>query len=147
MWGIDQVIEELFYAKEAANQQTYTACLDIGDEIAERVLIEYQDVSKVTHRFVNELGGEYSTSKTTRKAKEQGYGICENNDPSEQIFAIFRDDLSHMGEATAYRTAAESPSRFNNEFVRRVDALVTGSRSKCVSAMHQFPPFHSIYFL
>ena len=27
---------------------------------------------------LNELGGEYSMSKTTRKEKEQGYGICAN---------------------------------------------------------------------
>ena len=39
-------------------------------------------------------------SKTTRKDKEQEYGICENNDPLEEKFAIFRDALSHMGEAT-----------------------------------------------
>ena len=30
---------------------------------------------------LNELRGEYSMSKTTRKEKEQGYGICANNDP------------------------------------------------------------------
>ena len=97
MCGIEQVIEELFYAKEEANQQTHAACLDIGDKLAERVLIEYQDVSKVTSKFVNELGGDYSMSKTTRKEKEQVYVICANNNPSEQNFAIFQDALSHIG--------------------------------------------------
>ena len=67
MCGINQVIEELFCAKEAANQQTHPACLGIGDEIAERFLIEYQNFSKVTSKFVNELGGEYSIYRTTRK--------------------------------------------------------------------------------
>ena len=96
---------------------------------------------------LNELGGEYSMSKTTRKEKGQGYGICANNDPSEHKISIFQDDLSHMGEATVYRAAAEAQSRFNNYFGRGVHALVTGRRSKCVSAMHQFPPLHSIYYL
>ena len=45
MCGIKQVIEQLLYAKAAANRQTYAACLDIGDELAKRFLIEYQDVS------------------------------------------------------------------------------------------------------
>ena len=40
---------------------------------------------------LNELGGEYIMSKTTCKEKEQGYGIRENNDLSEQKFAIFRN--------------------------------------------------------
>ena len=114
--------------------------MDIGDELAKQVLIEYQDVSKVTCKFVNELGGEYSMTNTTRKEKKQGYGICKNNDPLEQNFAIFRDDLSHMGEATVYREAAKAQCRFNNDFGRGVDALVTRQRSKCVSVMHQFPP-------
>ena len=70
--------------------------MDISDELAKLVLIEYQDVSKVTSKFVNELGGEYSMYKTTYKEKEQGYGICANNNPSEQKFAICRDALSHM---------------------------------------------------
>ena len=38
--------------------------------------------------------------KKTSKLKEQGYGICSNNDQSEKFFAILRDALSHMGEAT-----------------------------------------------
>ena len=42
---------------------TDTACLDIGDELAELVLIGYQDVSKVTSKFVNELWGEYSMAQ------------------------------------------------------------------------------------
>ena len=80
--GIEFVIEELFYPKEAANRQTYAISLDIGDELAERLLVEFQDTSKVTHYYVKDLGGKYSMSKTTPKEKEQGYGICANNDPS-----------------------------------------------------------------
>ena len=95
MCGIEQVIEELFYAKEEANQQTHAACLDIGDKLSKRVLIEYQDVSKITIKFVNELGGEYIMSKRTRKEKEQGYNIRANNNPLEQEFAIIRNTLSH----------------------------------------------------
>ena len=58
MCGIEKVIEELLYDKEAANRQTHAACLDVGDKLAKRFLIEYQDVSKVTNKFFNELGGE-----------------------------------------------------------------------------------------
>ena len=42
-------------------------CLDLGDELAERLLFEFQDTSKVTHYYVNDLGGKYSISKTTPK--------------------------------------------------------------------------------
>ena len=82
--------------------------MDIGDKLAGRVLIEHQDVSKVTSKFVNQLGGDYSMYKTTRKEKEQGHGIHANNDPLEQYFAILWDALSHMGEATVYQAAAEA---------------------------------------
>ena len=105
------VIEELFYLKEAANQQTYATNLDLGDKLAERLLVEFQDTSKVTHYYVNDLGGKYSMSKTKSKEKKQGYGIRANNDPSERNFAIFRDALSHMGNASVYVAAAEAQSR------------------------------------
>ena len=55
---------------------------DLGDELVERLLAEFQDTSKVTHYYVNDLGGKYSTSKTTPKEKEHGYGIRANNNPS-----------------------------------------------------------------
>ena len=67
MCGMELVIEELFYPKEAANRQTYTTSLDLGDELTERLLVEFQDTSKVTHYYVNGLGGKYSMSKTTPK--------------------------------------------------------------------------------
>ena len=95
----------------------------------------------------NELGGDYSISKTTPKENAQGYGICANNFPWKQYFAIFWDTLSRMGNAMVYREAAEAQSWFNNDFGCGVDALVTGRRSKYVSVMHQFHPLHSIYFL
>ena len=85
--------------------------------------------------------------KTMCKEKEQGYGIHANNDPLKQKLAIFRDALSHIGEATVYQEAAEAPYRFNNDFGRGVEALVTGCRSKYVSVMHQFTPLYSISFL
>ena len=77
-----------------------------------------------------------------RKEKEQGYGICANNDPSEPKKSIFRDALSHMGDATVYWAAAEAQSQFNNDFGHGVDILVTGCKSKCVIAMYHFPPLH-----
>ena len=74
-------------------------------------------------------------SKTTPKEKEQGYGICANNDPSEINFAIFRDALSHMGNAYVYVAAAEAQSRGNNDWGLGVDYLVTGRKSKTVSIL------------
>ena len=74
-------------------------------------------------------------SKTTPKEKEEGYGIRANNDPSERIFAIFRDALSHMGNASVYIAAAESQSWGNNDWGLGVESLVTGSKSKTVSVL------------
>ena len=70
MCGIELVIDELFYPKEASNRQTYKVALDLGDELAESILIEYQDTSKVMGFYIDELGGKYSMSKTTRNEKE-----------------------------------------------------------------------------
>ena len=103
--GMELVIEQLFYPKEDANRQTYVTSLDLGDELVERLLVEFQYTSKLTHHYVNKLGGKYSMSETTPKYKEQGYGIRANNDPSERNFAIFRDALSHMGNASVYKSA------------------------------------------
>ena len=50
-------------------------------------------------------------SKTTPKDKEQGYGILAKNDTSEHKFALFRDTLSHMGNASVYVAASEAQSR------------------------------------
>ena len=94
--GMELVIEELFYPKKASNRQTYANSLDLGDELVEWLLVEFQDTSKVTHYYVNDLGGKYIMSKTIPKEKEQGYGIRANNDPYKHFFAIFRDALSHM---------------------------------------------------
>ena len=125
----------MFYPKEAVNRQTYATSLDLGDELAERLLVEFQDTSKVTHYYVNDLGGKYSMSKTTPKDKEQGYGIRSNNDPFERNFAIFRDALSQMGNASMYLAAAEAHSWGNNDWGLGVDSLVTGSKSKTVSVL------------
>ena len=114
--GMELLIEELFYPKEDANRQTYATSLDLGDALTERLSVEFQDTSKVTHYHVNNLGGKYSMSKTTPKDKEQGYCIRANNDPSERNFSIFRDSLSHMGNASVYVEAAEAQSRVNNDW-------------------------------
>ena len=98
-------------------------------------MVKFQDTSKVTHYYVNDLGGKYSMSKTTPKEKEQGYGICANNDPSEINFAIFRDALSHMGNPFVYVAADESHSRGNNDWVLGVESLVTGCKSKTMSVL------------
>ena len=90
--------------------------LNLRDELAERLLVEFQDASKVTHYYLNDLGGKYSMSKTTPKENEQGYGIRANNDPSEQNFAIFRYALSHIFNASVYVAAAEAQSRGNNDW-------------------------------
>ena len=110
-------------------------CLDLGDELAERLLVDFQDTSKVTHYYVNYLGGKYSMSKSTPKEKEEGYGIRANNVPSGQNFAIFRDALSHMGNASVYVAAAEAQSWGNTDWRIGVESLVTGRRSKTVSAL------------
>ena len=89
----------------------YATSLDISDELVERLLVEFQYTSKVTHYYVNDLGVKYSISKTTPKDKEQGYVIRANNDPYERNFAIFRDALSHMGNASVYVSADEAQSR------------------------------------
>ena len=47
MCGVDLVIDKLLYPKEAVNWQTYKISLDLGDKLAERILVEYQDESKV----------------------------------------------------------------------------------------------------
>ena len=65
--GMELVIKELLYPKEAANRQTYATSLDLCDELTEWLLVEFQDTSKVTHYYVNDLGGKYSMSKTTPK--------------------------------------------------------------------------------
>ena len=87
----------------------------------------------MTHYYVNDLGGKYSMSKTTPKEREQGYGIRANNDPSQRNFSIFRDALSHMGNASVYVAPAEAQSRGNNDWGIGVDSLVTGRKSKTVS--------------
>ena len=99
---MELVIYELFYPKEAANRQTCEICLDLGDELAERLLVELQDETKVMSFYINELGGKYSMKQTSRKEKKEGYGILPNNDPSEREFAIHRDAMSHMGNASIY---------------------------------------------
>ena len=74
-------------------------------------------------------------SKTTPKEKEQGYSIRANNDPSERNFTIFRDALSHMGNASVYVVAAAAQSRGNNDWGLGVDSLVTGRKNKTVSVL------------
>ena len=133
--GMELFIEELFYPKEAANRQTYATSLDLGDELAERFLVEFQDTSKVRNYYEKYLGGKYSMPKTTPKEKEQGYGIRAKNNPFERKFSIFRDDLSHMGNASVYIAASEAESRGNNDWVLGVDSLVTGRKSKTVSVL------------
>ena len=110
-------------------------CLDLGDELAEQLLVKFQDTSKVTHYYVNDLGGKYSMSKTTPKEKEQVYGIRANNNPSKRKFAIFQDALSHMDNASVYVSDAEAQSRGNNDWGLGVKSIVTARKSKTVNVL------------
>ena len=134
MCGIELVIEEIFYSKETANRQLHDTCIEIGDALMEKVLVEYQDEEKVTSKFVDVSGGDYNMPKTTRKEKEQGYGIRSNHNLSEQNFALFSDALSLMGNALVYRAAAKGQSQHSNNFGHGVNAPVIGRTSKDVSA-------------
>ena len=49
--------------------------------------------------------------------------------------AIFRDVLSHMGNASVYVAAAEAQSQGNNDWGLGVESLVTGRKSKTVSVL------------
>ena len=73
------------------------------------------------------------SDELAEKQKEQGYGIRANKNPSKRNFAIFRDALSHMGNASVYLAASEAQSRGNNDWGLGVDSLVTGRKSKTVS--------------
>ena len=139
MCGMELVIAELFYPKEAANRQTYATSLDLVDELADWLFFEFQDTSKVTHYYLNDLGGKYSMSKTTPKEKEEGYGIHANNDPSERKFAIFRYALFHMGNASLYVAAAEAQSWGNNDWGVEVDSLATRRKSPPQPPQSLFP--------
>ena len=44
--GMKLVIGKLFYPKEAANRQTYATSLDLGDELAERLLLSFKILPK-----------------------------------------------------------------------------------------------------
>ena len=71
MCGMELVIEEFFYPKDSAKRQTYATSLDFSDELVERLLVEFQDTSKVTHYYVNALGGKYSMSKPHTKRRNK----------------------------------------------------------------------------
>ena len=71
-----------------------------------------------------------------QRTREDGYGTIPNNDASERNFAIFRDALQHMGNASIYRAAAEAQSRMNNDCGRNINALVLGRSSKVVSSAY-----------
>ena len=46
-------------------------CLDLGDELAERLLVEFQDTSKVTHYYVKDLGVSIACPKPHPKRRNK----------------------------------------------------------------------------
>ena len=81
--GMKLVCKELFYPTRIENRETHDCCVMLSLELANCLIIESQDTTKVTHKYVNKLDGEYSMNKTSEKEKQNGYGIRANNDPSE----------------------------------------------------------------
>jgi len=66
--------------KEQANCQTLATCLDLGNELAERILVEFQYPSKGMGFYVNKLDGKCSVNKTTVEEKKAEYSIVCVND-------------------------------------------------------------------
>ena len=142
--GMKLVREELFYPQRIENRETHECCVMLSLEVANCLIIEFQDTSKVTHMYVNKLDGKLSMKKTSAEDKRDGYGIRANNDPSEQNFAVFDDALSTMGRGALSRAAGQGQSRYNGDFTRDISSMVTGRKSKANEEALQLGVFHKL---
>jgi hypothetical protein len=142
--GMKLVREELFYPQRIENRETHECCVMLSLEVANCLIIEFQDTSKVTHMYVNKLDGKLSMKKTSAEDKRDGYGIRANNDPSEQNFAVFDDALSTMGRGALSRAAGQGQSRYNGDFTRDISSMVTGRKSKADEEALQLGVFHKL---
>jgi hypothetical protein len=65
--GMKLVHEELFYPTRIENRETHDCYVMLSLELANCLIIEFQDTTKVTHKYVNNLDGEYSIKKLRQR--------------------------------------------------------------------------------
>ena len=92
--------------------------------------IEFTDTQKATSEQLSAINGAKSWSVITEEEKLACLGMRANNDPSEQNFAVFSDALYVGGRIDIQIAAGKGQTRYNHDFNRNHQQLVSGRRSK-----------------
>ena len=126
----DLLRAELFYPECIENRQTRDISCRLAQEIAITILTELRDPSKATSSYLSSIGGIYSWKKASDEMKEAGKNKMANNSVSESNHASSTQGLKTSGTIRIDHSAGEGQSRYNNDFGRGHQALITGKQSK-----------------
>ena len=130
MLGIDLAKAEIFYPKRSENRQTQVMCETLWVDIARCMCIEFTDTQKATSGQLSAINGAKSWSVITEEEKLACLGMRANNDPAEQNFAVFSDALDVGGRIDIQIAAGKGQTRYNHDFNRNHQQLVSGRSSK-----------------
>jgi hypothetical protein len=126
----DLLRAELFYPERVENRQTHGISCRLAQEIAITILTELRDPKKATSAYLSSIDGIYSWYNVSDEMKEAGKNKMANNSVSESNHASSTQGLKTSGTIRIDHSAGEGQSRYNNDFGRGHQALITGKQSK-----------------
>ena len=119
-----------FYPKNIENLQTTAYCHKLAVGFAATILTELSDPKKATHEYLSVVGGKYSQAELSAEEIEKSLNVRASNDPCEEVFSTFTENLQMYGRIGLDNAAAMGQTRFNNDFGRNANTLVSGRKSK-----------------
>ena len=128
--GIDLAKAETFFPKRSENRQSTEMCVTLWQDVSRCMCIEFTDTRKATSEQLSAILGCKSWSVISEEEKEACLGMRANNDPAEQNFAVFSDALEMGGRIDIETAAGKGQTRYNHDFNRNHQQLVTGRKSK-----------------
>ncbi len=128
--AVDLAKCKVFYPTRKENQQTHDMCVSLAREVATCLLLEVADPKKATSDYLSNGGGRFSWAVSSEEEKKASLGMRATNDPSESQFATFTEALATGGRVGVDLASGIGQTRFNKDFGRAQDQLVTGRRSK-----------------
>jgi hypothetical protein len=141
---IDLALHELFYPTKMRNRETTEFCFTLASGIATTIIIEMEDTKKASYEYLSAKLGKCSQAVITKEEELATIGLRATNDPSEGMFATFTDILVNGGRIDLSSAAGLGQSRYNGDFARGHELLVTGRKSRTYPKPRKLGTFHSL---
>jgi hypothetical protein len=127
---IDEAMRELFWPCKCHNRETTEFYHHLTSGIASTLLLELEGTEKSTYEYLSVAMGKYSQAVIDKDEELPSVGMCANNDPAEENFAMFTDILCTGGciNLSSASAIGQSQMRYNKDMALNNGQFVTSRK-------------------